>query len=385
MTTTSLPDNLTAEEYDAMRPYRDDEINAAMHRIAASPHFGLLSSYVFPDNDPAEVAELLKSLHTIDQFQKRIMSAVNEQIIKRSITLFTYSGLDTLDPNQRYLFVSNHRDIMLDSSLLQYALWLSGHETSEITFGANLMTDPTVVDIGKANKMFRVERGGSLRDFYRSSLKLSSYLRHTLTQRRQSIWIAQRNGRTKDGLDLTEPGLISMFACSRPDAERVSALAELNIVPVAISYEWETCDRLKARELALRADGTPYVKTPEEDLNSILQGILEPKGRVHIAVGTPLTASELISITANSRQDFARAVASLIDNQIYALYHLWPTNHAAADLKENTDRRLRQGLYTEADRQALIARLDSLETITDAPTRLTRPILLDIYAHPASK
>ncbi|MDE5968290.1 MAG: 1-acyl-sn-glycerol-3-phosphate acyltransferase, partial [Muribaculaceae bacterium] len=346
MTTASLPDNLTAEEYDAMRPYRDDEINAAMHRIAASPHFGLLSSYVFPDNDPAEVAELLKSLHTIDHFQKRIMSAVNEQIIKRSITRFTYSGLDTLDPDQRYLFVSNHRDIMLDSSLLQYALWLSGHETSEITFGANLMTDPTVVDIGKANKMFRVERGGSLRDFYRSSLKLSSYLRHTLTQRRQSIWIAQRNGRTKDGLDLTEPGLISMFACSRPDAERVSALAELNIVPVAISYEWETCDRLKARELALRADGTPYVKTPDEDLNSILQGIVEPKGRVHIAVGTPLTASELSSITANSRQDFARAVASLIDTQIYALYHLWPTNYAAVDLKENTDRRLRQGLYT---------------------------------------
>ena len=200
------------------------------------------------------------------------MHRFNREVMRRSTTHFSCDGLEHLQPGTPYLFVSNHRDIVLDASLLQNALVDAGHDTCEITFGANLMTHPTVVDIGKSNKMFRVERSGNKRQFYQSELHLSRYIRHAVVERGSSIWIAQRNGRTKDGLDRTEPALIKMFAMSG-EGNKLASLAQLNIVPVAVSYEYESCDLLKAREMA-RTALKPYVKSPGEDLNSILTGIV---------------------------------------------------------------------------------------------------------------
>ena len=174
---------MSPDRFDDIRPYYDSEISDAMKRIAGSELFPLISSYVFPGRDMEEVRDLICNITTIDQFQHEVMSVVNEQVIKRSMTKFTYGGLDRLNADKRYLFVSNHRDIMLDSSLLQYLLHINGHETSEITFGANLMCHPLVIDIGKSNKMFKVERGGTLMDFYRSSLHLSDYIRYAITEK----------------------------------------------------------------------------------------------------------------------------------------------------------------------------------------------------------
>ena len=217
-------------KFDDIRPYYEEEIPAAMNRIADSESFSVLASYVYPDEDVELVREQIRSYRSIRDFQLEVMRCVNEQVIARSITNFSYNGIEKLSPKKKYLFISNHRDIMLDACLLEYILYMNGHETSEITFGANLMQGELVTDIGKSNKMFKVERpGNNPREFYLSSLHLSEYMRYTLTQKKESIWIAQRNGRTKDGIDRTDQGIIKMLQMSSPN-NRIDSLVELNIL-----------------------------------------------------------------------------------------------------------------------------------------------------------
>lgn len=364
--------------FEDIRPYRDDEIPAAMARIAGSELFPLISSYVFPQKNMEDVRDHIRGITTIGQFQHEVMSVVNEQVIRRSMTEFSYSGIERLDPARRYLFVSNHRDIMLDSSLLQYVLHINGHKTSEITFGANLMCHPLVIDIGRSNKMFRVERGGNMKDFYRSSLLNSEYIRHTITERNQSVWIAQRNGRTKDGIDHTEPGLIRMFASSRPD-DKLRALAELNIVPVSISYEWETCDILKALEL-YESRFTKYVKKPGEDLNSILTGIVSDKGHVHIEICEPVGIDELGTFGHLTKQEYVKAVARLIDRRINASYLLHPNNFIAFDMRYGTRRYADR--YNRAENDAFCRRLGLLSRYDCGEPDVLADIFLGIYANP---
>ena len=236
-------------KFDDIRPYNAEEFPEAMKRIAASTSFPLLASYVYPGEPIDEVRQRVANYKNVHDFQTQTMARVNERVIEDSITEFTCDGISHLSPHSSYLYVSNHRDIMLDSSLLQYYFVTQGFDTTEITFGANLMSSQLVIDIGKCNKMFKVERpGGSIKDFYRSSLHLSEYIRHAILEKHQSVWIAQRNGRTKDGVDATDQGIIKMFCMSRTD-DKIQALSELNIVPVSVSYEWESCDILKALEL----------------------------------------------------------------------------------------------------------------------------------------
>ncbi len=364
--------------FEKIRPYYDEEIPAAMGRIADSDLFPLIASYVFPDRNIEDVREQIRHTATIGQFQHEIMSAVNEQVIKRSMTQFTYSGIERLDPCARYLFVSNHRDIMLDSSLLQYILHINGHQTSEITFGANLMCHPLVIDIGKANKMFRVERGGNMKDFYQYSLLNSEYIRHTITRKNQSVWIAQRNGRTKDGIDHTEPGLIRMFVSSLP-GDKLKALAELNIVPVSISYEWETCDILKSLEL-YESRFTKYVKKPGEDLNSIITGIIADKGHVHIEICEPVGLSELRQFESLTKQEYVKAVAALIDSRINSSFYLHPNNYIAFDIRYGTSRY--SDRYTSAEKQAFESRLRELGGYEGSDPDVLTDIFLGIYANP---
>ena len=367
--------------FDDIRPYRDDEIPAAMQRIAESTTFPLLASYVFPDQDIFSVRELVKSIRTIWEFQSRVMFYMNAQVIRRTMTDFTWGGLEHLSPDMRYLFIGNHRDIVLDSSLMQYVLFRNGHETSEITFGANLMQGQLIVDIGKANKMFRVERpGNNIREFYRASSYLSEYIRYTLRDKHQSVWIAQRNGRTKDGLDLTDQGVIKMLGMSRMD-NKVEALDELHIVPVAISYEWEPCDLLKALELYEKKLMGRYVKKPGEDVNSILTGFAQPKGRVHLQFCEPLRHDELAAYDGCTQGDFHRAVARLIDLRIHRAYRLRPNNYIAHDLRYGRSRFANR--YTLAQKEAFRQHMTQLCPYSEncEPEILT-DLLLGIYSNP---
>ncbi len=280
------------ENYDDIRPYTDSEIPAAMHRIVRNDFFPLLARYVFPHLPTEQVRDMMLSFSTIYDFQYQVMRIANERIIANSIATFTCDGTSHIEPRGSYLFVSNHRDIMLDASLLQNVLLAHGHDTSEITFGANLMQGELMIDLGKSNKMFRVERGGNMKDFYLSSMHLSNYIRNAVTRLHHSVWIAQRNGRTKDGNDTTDQGIIKMFCMSHPQ-DKIEALEQLHIVPVTVSYEWEPCDVLKAIELYMSRT-EKYIKKPGEDLTSIITGIVQPKGQVHFSIGRPLGHDELM-------------------------------------------------------------------------------------------
>lgn len=366
-------------EFDDIRPYTDDEIPAAMERIATSRLFPILAAYVYPGADLEQVRQKLMSYRDIHSFQTETMRVVNERIISQSIDDFSCSGLERLERGKHYLYVSNHRDIMLDASLLQYALFRHGFETTEITFGANLMQNPLVVDIGKSNKMFRVERpGGSFRDFYLKSVHLSRYIRYALTEKGQSVWIAQRNGRTKNGMDLTDQGIVKMFCMSRQD-DKIKALAELNIVPVAVSYEWEPCDILKTLEL-YESQFAKYTKKPGEDLNSILTGLRQWKGRIHFELCEPLTEVELHAFDSMTNNEYHKAVAHLIDRRIVSAYRLYPNNYIAYDLRYGNQKYA--GQYTDEEKRQFERRLDQLNRYDTCDIDRLRDLLLGIYSNP---
>ena len=366
------------EKFDDLRPYYDEEIADAMHRIADSEHLSALSSFVFPNENVDDIKNRLKSYTTVDEFQTQIMKPVNDQIIKRSIAQLSYEGLEKLDKTKQYLYVSNHRDIVLDSSLLQYALFSSGFRTTEITFGSNLMNPQLVVDIGKSNKMFKVIRGANAKDFYYNSLHLSEYMRYTLVEKGESVWIAQRNGRTKDGIDATDQAIIKVFYMGSP-LTPAKALAELNIVPISISYQWEPCDKLKALEL-YKSRSEKYVKQPGEDLNSILTGMLQPKGNVHVSVGTPLSESELLPLETLPHSKFNKEVALLMDEQIISNYKLTCNNYIAHDIRGQKEEHAQ--MYTAEERAMFLQHYNNVMNEDVADKKMFSDIFLGIYANP---
>lgn len=367
--------------FDDIRPYYESEIPAAMQRIADSPYFPILAAYVYPDEPLEAVRRRIASYRTVRDFQTETMSMVNKRVIENTITRFSCSGLDKLSPGKHYLYVSNHRDIMLDSSLLQYFFVSNGFDTTEITFGANLMMNQLVVDIGKSNKMFKVERpGGSIKDFYRCSRHLSDYIRHVITEKGQSVWIAQRNGRTKDGNDATDQGIIKMFCMSCPD-DKIKAIGQLNIVPVAISYEWEPCDVLKTLEL-YESQFAKYTKKPGEDLNSILTGIVQPKGRVHIELCDPISHAELSKFEPMTNNEYHRAVAHLLDSRINKAYRLYPNNYIAYDMRYGVKKY--RDAYTDEEFEAFRNHLKELERYDTCDIENLVDIFLGIYSNPVT-
>lgn len=368
--------------FDDIRPYTDNEIADAMCRIADDPYFAILSSFVFPDRGVDEVREFVASIDNIYDFQTKIMQQANRRIIESSITEFTYSGFERIDPNKKYLYVSNHRDIMLDAALLQYILISNDIDTTEITFGANLMKGQLVIDVGKSNKMFRVERpGGSIREFYKASRHLSEYIRMTLLEKKESVWIAHRNGRTKDGTDRTDQGIVNMLRMSGSN-DMVQSIAELNILPVSVSYEWEPCDLLKVMELYISSQnkGT-YVKREGEDLNSILTGIVQPKGKVHFALCKPVISDDLLPFSGLPSNEFNRKVAGLIDKRICSEYVLTPNNYIAHDILHDATKY--SAYYTSEEKERFMAHIYSLNTYAEScDIEELQHIMLGIYANP---
>lgn len=356
--------------YDNIRPLNDAELPQALDTIAASPLLAPIAHFVYPDSSTEEVASRLRNIGDIHTLQDTVMRAAIGRIVTTTVTDFTHSGTDLLVQGRPYLFISNHRDIVLDAFLLQYLLF--EYNELYITFGANLMQDPIITLIGRANRMFRVERGGTPKEFYRNMLQVSQYIRQVIVSDQHSVWIAQRNGRTKDGMDRTEVSLLKMFALSgRATREApLMPLKALNIVPVSISYEWEPCDLLKARELHMRAIG-PYKKAKGEDMNSVLTGIMQPKGHVHLSVTSPLTDEEIDRCSATDSP--FENLAALIDRRIVTGYRLHPTNYLAYDLVHHTTHFANH--YSPAVSQQFQQRLAA---IPDAE----KNILLDIYSNP---
>jgi hypothetical protein len=365
--------------FDDLRPYVEAEIAPAMQRIAESEYFPMMSQFIFPDKEVEEVRNAVRQIRTTDEFQQQIMYCLHQKILDLSVESFTYEGLEYVDPAKSYLFISNHRDIMLDSSLLQYVLFTNGFRTTEITFGDNLMNSQLMIDVGKSNKMFKVVRGGNMRDFYNKSLHLSNYIRHTIKEKHESVWIAQRGGRTKDGNDTTDQGIIKMFCMSDTD-DLVRSISELNLVPVAVSYQIESCDILKTRELYLSHNRTKYEKQPGEDLNSILTGVMQQKGKIHLCICEPIRRDELEAIEYNQPNEFYKAIAALVDRRILRHYKLYNNNYIAHDIRSGSN--TCSAYYTPDEKAAFIARTEAMLRQVEGEKDVLMSIFLGIYASP---
>lgn len=354
--------------FDDIRPYTDTELPSALQRIADWDLFPQVLRFIYPDgNLEAKQRELLE-VKTVHQFQSTLMNDAICRIIATTTTSFTHSGLKHLRRGIPYLFVSNHRDITLDAFLLQHLLLEHRGDTSHIVFGNNLLTIPVMEDVFRCNKMIPMARGGTPRAFYEGLHHLSDYLFHLITDEHQSVWIAQNNGRAKDGHDITATALVKMLSLGG-HKEPAETLAELHLVPMTISYEWDPCDLLKANELFCKRNNG-YQKAPLEDLRSIATGIIGPKGHVHLNIGTPLTRRDL---QPPSGTDLYEHVASVLDRAIQIGYRLMPTNYVAYSILTNQEC---HGRYTELTRSQFLQHLEAL------PNTEMRQIMIETYAAP---
>ena len=364
------------DTFEDIRPFNPDEIEGALQRIAKHPLLDNIIRFLFPNIPIEGFREQFLQLKTTEDFQVVVMDKAIKTILERTSSELIFSGAENLEHNTNYLFLANHRDILLDSALLQVLLDRNDMKTSEITFGSNLMKDDLVIDVGRMNKMFRIDRESNFREFYRNSIRASQYMRFAITEKHESVWIAQRNGRTKDGNDQTEIGVLKMLAMGS-DSPFVENLTELNIAPLSISYEYEPCDFLKTREIYI-SRRIKYLKATNEDLNSILKGITQWKGRIELAVAQPVTQEELI-VCAESKDKF-KTLSQLIDWRIYRNYKFWPNNYIAYDLLINTNQY--NEYYTEEDSDKFITYMnDGLKELEGDKEEL-REIFLQIYANP---
>ncbi|MBR1570477.1 MAG: 1-acyl-sn-glycerol-3-phosphate acyltransferase [Bacteroidales bacterium] len=368
-------------EFVDIAPFNDEEASAALARVANHPNVPWISKYIFPDKPETFLRDILKNIHSVDEFQHIVMSKAIEWVIETTVHNFSYEGISKLAGMEgKYLLMSNHRDIILDPAFMQIILHRNHLPLTQIAVGDNLLKQKTVELLIRSNRMIKVIRGISARELYNSSQLLSKYIRETITSGESSIWIAQRQGRTKDGMDATEQGLLKMLDMSGKE-DFVQNYLELNLVPVSISYEYEPCDNLKARELLISRT-QKYVKGEYEDLQSIVQGIRQPKGNVHINIGEPLTEAELREASLCDKNDRYQSIRHAVDRRVISGYKLWKTNYMAYDLVNGTTRFADE--YTPEDLQAfqgyVAHQLGALEPELDQEA--LRDIFLRIYSNP---
>jgi len=321
------------DEFADIRPYNDTEFQQTIERLLAEPDLVKGLAYFMRPNWRGPLKLLarstvrwklkkdLRGLESIEDFQLWLVGYI-EKIIKKTTTSLEVQGLDQLDDNKSYLWLSNHRDIALDPTLVNFALYLSNKPTGRIAIGDNLLTNPVVGDFMRLNKSFIVKRSIKARREKFSALQLlSRYIRHSISDG-HSVWIAQREGRAKNGIDVTDTAVLKMLSLAGRSVKEVfsESLKELNPIPVSISYEFDPCDIFKARELAAIEQGTTYQKSDNEDVTSIVTGLMGKKGRVRVSFGEPIAISLLES---------PEILAAEIDRQIVNGYAVFPINYAA--------------------------------------------------------
>jgi hypothetical protein len=368
-------------KFDDIRPYNDSEVHPALERIVANPLFSNVAQYLFPGQDENMFRQLLLSCNSKEDFQVKVMSQIVAKILQGTAKELTFSGLEHFKGGKKHLIVSNHRDIVLDSAIIQLILHQHGVETTEIAVGDNLITSSFIEDITRSNKMIKVIRSSNPREVYTTSKVLSEYIRYNVANQKSSVWIAQRNGRTKDGIDVTEQGLLKMFDMSG-SGDFVKDFAELSILPTSISYEFEPCDIQKAVEMYV-SRRQKYVKAEGEDLKSILTGIMQPKGNIHIAFNEPVSLEEIQEASQLDKNEKFKAICTAMDRRIVAEYKLWGNNYIAYDMLNATNEYA--SMYTAEQKAAfegyMAVQLASVK-LPDIDMVELKEIFLSIYANP---
>ena len=373
----------TPSIYDDIRPFDPEELPAAFERLLSDAQFQQVLGYLYPGVPLEAVKTKMMACKTNLEFQLAFCYGFLKDLMAKASKGFDMN-VEAVDVTKRYTFVSNHRDIVLDSALLDVLLYDAGFNTTcEIAIGDNLLSLPWVKDLVRLNKSFIVQRSLSPREFLMASKKMAEYMHYVVGEKNDNIWIAQREGRAKDSNDRTQPSILKMMAMGG-EGSPVDRLRQLHIVPLAISYEYDPCDFLKAAEFQLRRDVPGWKKTALDDVNSMRTGIMEYKGEVHYHCA-PCIDGFLDNLSPDiPKTKVFDVIAEHIDKEIFRNYRLYPSNYIALDMLEGNE--AHAGRYTAEDKavfekylQGQIARID----IPNKDEAFLRERMLTMYANPA--
>ena len=376
-------DTEVSYNFDDIRPLNNDEVKDAIEALIANEDFERAFRYIKPDVNWKEFSETMRSFKTKEDFKSKLAYEAVMMVANQTTFSLTISGRSRLPKDKKpCTFISNHRDIVLDASFLNVMLYDVGYGMTQVAIGDNLMIRPWIETLVRLNNSFIVKRGVSVRQMLDVSRTLSAYIRHTINETKESIWIAQREGRAKDSNDRTQGSVLKMLNMSG-DKDIVSNLMELNIFPVAISYEYDPCDFLKAKEFQMKRDDPEFVKSQRDDLLSMETGILNNKGRVHFTLTQPIN-DQLAALDKDmEKNELVAAIASIIDKEIYKHYRFYPCNYVAYDMLTGTKRF--SSNYGQRDKkhfeEYLQGQLDKI-VLPNKDEAFLRTKMLEMYTNP---
>lgn len=365
-------------KFDHIRPFYDSEVNGAILSVIHHPMMKALMSFTFPDVEDSIWMEQLKKTHSKRDFQVNFIYQAVQMVLEKSSEGLTTSGFEKLETHTPYLYISNHRDIILDTSLINVSLCDHNLIMTASAIGDNLVQKSFLHTLSRLNRNFLVQRGLPPRELLHSSKLMSEYIYQLVSRENRSVWIAQREGRTKDGNDTTQQGVLKMLAMASDEENLMDYFKKIKIVPVSISYEYDPTDALKMPQLLAKAKDEIYIKEKNEDFMTLLSGIMGQKKRIHIEVGEVLDKElDKITLDQDNINKQIQALAQVIDDSIITAYKLWPTNYIAYDLLNNTSKYANH--YTEREKLLFERRL---EMRIDIENPIMREGFLAMYANP---
>ena len=366
------------QKFDAIRPFYDAEVNEGIRSSINHPMMKALMNFTFPEMPDEVWKEQLLKTHSIRDFQCNFIYQSVQRVLAKSSDGLTTSGFEKLEKNTSYLFISNHRDIILDTSLLNASLFMHGLVMTASAIGDNLVKKSFLLTLARLNRNFLVQRGLPPRELLQSSKLLSEYISQLLLRENRSVWIAQREGRTKDGNDATHPGVLKMLAMGSDEENLLDYFKKIKVVPVSISYEYDPTDALKMPQLMAEANNEVYIKEKNEDFMTLLSGIMGQKKRIHIHICDVLDRElDVIAAENDNSNKQIQSLAQAIDDSILSSYKLWPTNYIAYDILHKTNQFA--NFYTENEKQLFERRL---EIKIDQNNPIALEGFLNMYANP---
>ena len=377
---------ITPEEFKDIAPTDDCDFQQRMSQLVKEPGFEHAIRYVMPDVNFPEFAQGLCQIDNKSDFQIKVVGPFLEMLIMKTTSGLSITGVENIDNDKCYTFITNHRDIVLDASFLNVLLIKNNLKTTEIAIGDNLLVYEWISDLVKLNKSFIVKRNLRMTKALEAAKQLSAYINFAINEKGESVWIAQREGRCKDSNDKTQESLIKMLGLAGGKAV-LSQIKSLNLLPVSISYEYDPNDYLKAREFLMKRNNPDFKKSQRDDLFSMETGLLQYKGHVHFTVGQPINPQlENISTDAD-KAEVVKQVCKAVDNTIYKGYCIYPINYIALDLLEGT--KLYLDKYSAEDVEAFetyidsqLAKIDDVPNLTEEDMQYMRHMMLIMYANP---
>ena len=370
-------------EFEEIRAFYDEDVPEKLWPLVDEPAIEPFVKAAMPDLNMEQFRKQIKSLHTIKEFQSQVVAKMVLGIAQKTTDRLELKGLDQLKPGHASLFVTNHRDIVLDSAFLNSLLSVNDHETAEIAIGDNLFAYPWIKDLVRLNRSFVVMRSVPVRQMLEVSKRLSSYIHYTIQEKKVSVWIAQREGRSKDSSDKTQASVIKMLAMGGESRDVIQNIRALNVQPVALSYEYDPCDYLKAQEFQLKRDNPDWKKSKADDVLSMVTGIQGYKGRVVFTICPELNSTFDTYPWINDRNAQVTCVCETIDQALHSHMVLYPVNYVAYNLRFGTDKYADR--YTKDEETKVLSYLNGQLAKIQIPNRDEEFLwncLLTMYSNP---